>query len=136
MFQNEILVEVLFVDLVHFGRVDEVNNLANTVDRLGVVDPYAVSHPSPYSRLRLSASQGSGRMGMCAFAKIGEPRRGVVLDQRSAGELALGQVLTSYGVIGCGGLTIQLAFAFFLLLELADLAIFFLLGFRFHLHRR
>ena len=48
MFQNEILVEVLLVHLVHFGRVHEVNDLADTVDGLTVIDPYTVSNPCPY----------------------------------------------------------------------------------------
>jgi hypothetical protein len=32
MLQNEVLVEVLFVDLIHLGRVHEVNDLTDTVD--------------------------------------------------------------------------------------------------------
>ena len=136
MFEDEILVEALLVHLVHFGRVHEVNDLADAVDRVAVVDPYTVSHPSPCSHLCLSVGRKSGGMGTYAFAKIGEPRRSIVLDQRGAGDLTFGQVFTSYGFIGRRGLAIQLSFAFFLFLKLADLAVFFLFGFRFHIHWR
>lgn len=95
MFQSEVLVKVLFVDLVNFGRVHQVDNLADTVDWLAVVEPYTVSHPSPYSRLGLSVGDENENMGICAFAKIGEPRGSIVLDQRGAGDLTLGQVLAS-----------------------------------------
>ena len=47
VFQNEVLVEVLFVHLVDLGGVHKVNDLADTIDRLAVVDSYTVSHPSP-----------------------------------------------------------------------------------------
>ena len=53
MLQNEILVEALLVHLVDLGSVHEVDDLANTVDGLTVVDSYTVSHPSPCSHLRL-----------------------------------------------------------------------------------
>lgn len=49
MFQDEVLVEALLVHLVDFGSIHKVNNLADAIDRLAVVDPYAVSHPSPCS---------------------------------------------------------------------------------------
>ena len=47
MLQNEILVEVLLVHFVYFGRVHQVDDLADAIDCLTVVDSYAVSHPGP-----------------------------------------------------------------------------------------
>ena len=62
MFQNEVLVKALLVHLVNLGGVHEVDDLADTVDRLSVVDSYAVSHPGTYSCLRLSEGYESGRI--------------------------------------------------------------------------
>lgn len=80
MFQNEILVEILLVHFVHFGRVHKVNYLTDTVDRLTVVDSDAVPHPSPCSRWHLSVGSGRWSMIIRAFAKIGKPRCSIVLD--------------------------------------------------------
>jgi hypothetical protein len=47
MLKNKILVEILLVHFVYFERVYQVNDLADAVDGLTVVDSYTVSHPSP-----------------------------------------------------------------------------------------
>ena len=135
MFQNEILIEVLLVHFVDLGGVHEVNDLTDTIDRLVVVKPDAVSDPCPYSRLRLSEGYESGRIGIRTFAEIGKPRCGIVLDQGGTGNLALGKILMSNGFISRRGLAVELSFAFFLFFKLANLTIFFLFGFCFHVHR-
>ena len=69
MSQNEILIEVLLVHPVHFGCVHKVNDLADTVDCLTVIDPDAVSDPSPYSRLRPSVSHEEWEDGIACLYK-------------------------------------------------------------------
>lgn len=69
MFQNEILVKALFIHLVDLRGVHKVDDLADTIDRLAVVDSYTVSHPGPYSRLPLSDGLESGRIRMRPLQK-------------------------------------------------------------------
>lgn len=126
MFQNEILVEVLLVHFVHFGCVHKVDDLTDAVDRCSVEDPNAISDPSAYSCSRLSVDYQIGSAGMRTLAIISEPRCCIMLDQRSTGDLTLGQVVASQRSISCCGLAVELSVAFFLLFELAYLTVFFL----------
>ena len=136
MFQDKILVEVLLVHLVDLWGVHKVDNLADTIDRLAIVDPNTISHPGPCSRLRLSEGCKGERTRVPAFTKIRKPRCSIVFDQGCTGDLALGKVFATNGFVNNRGLAVELSVAFFLFFELADLAVLFLLALRLHLHWR
>ena len=135
MFQDEVLVEVLLIHLVNLGGVHKVDNLADTIHRLAVVDSNTISHPGPCSRLRLSEGYEAGRGGIQTFAEVCKPGCGIVLDQGCTGDLTLAKVLASSGFISRRGLAVELPFPFFLFFELADLSILFFFAFCLHIHR-
>jgi len=135
VFQDEILVEILLVHFVDFCGVHKANDLADTIDRLTIVDSYTISHPSPYLLLRLSGGHEGGRTKIRTSAELCKPRRSIMLNQGCTGDLTLAKVLASNGFISRGGLAVELSFTFLLFFELADLAIFFLFTFRLHIHR-
>lgn len=132
MFQDEILVEVLLVHLVNLGGVHKVDNLADTIDRLTVVDSNAIPHPGPCS---LSEGYEVEMANIQTFAEVCKPGCGIVLDQSCTGDLAFAKVLASSGFISRCGLAVELPFPFFLFFELADLTVLFLFAFRLHIHR-